>query len=158
MENNPYAPTKAALNEAPFSDDSDLSDGLRLASRWRRFANMWIDGVAIDLFSSVLNGVTHIGVGWSLSGSSLGSVVAGLLMYIFVSVGYYLLMEGLYGRTLGKFITGTRVVTESGGRPTFGQIFKRTWLRDIPLEAFSFFGARPGWHDRWSRTRVISIR
>jgi hypothetical protein len=34
MENNPYAPTKAALNEAPFSDDSDLSDGLRARPGW----------------------------------------------------------------------------------------------------------------------------
>lgn len=159
MEHNPYAPTKAALNESSFSDDhSDVSDGLRLASRWRRFANMWIDGFAVNLLSAVLNSVISDVGGRGQQPSFGSSLVTQFLLETFVWLGYYLLMEGLYGRTLGKLITGTRVVTESGDRPPFGQIVKRTWLRAVPLEAFSFFGTRPGWHDRWSKTRVIRIR
>jgi uncharacterized RDD family membrane protein YckC len=158
MEHNPYAPTKAALNESPFSDDPDASVGLRLASRWRRFANMWIDAFAIDLLSAVLDGVIAVVTGRGQEPSFGSSLVTRLLLGTFVWLGYYVLMEGLSGRTLGKLITGTRVVTESGDRPSFGQIVKRTWLRAVPLEAFSFFGARPGWHDRWSKTRVIRVR
>ena len=159
MEHNPYAPTKAALNESPFSDDhADVSDGLRLASRWRRFANMWIDGIAIDLLTAVLDSAIAVVAGRSLQPSFGDALVIRLILGTFVWLGYYLLMEGLYGRTLGKFITGTRVVTETGGRPPLRQIYKRTWLRAVPLEAFSFFGTRPGWHDRWSKTRVIRTR
>ena len=56
------------------------------------------------------------------------------------------------GRTLGKFITGTKVVSADGETPTASQIVGRTFCRMIPFEAFSF--AREtcpvGWHDKFS--------
>ena len=159
MERNPYAPTKAALNERPVVDDDAGSiDGERLASRGRRFANMWIDGFVVNLLSAALDAVIAVVAGRGQQLSFGNSLVTQFILGTFVWLGYYLLMEGLYGRTLGKFVTGTRVVTESGGRPPLRQIYKRTWLRAVPLEAFSFFGTRPGWHDRWSKTRVIRTR
>ena len=54
---------------------------------------------------------------------------------------YYLVLEGLWGRTVGKFLTGIRVVTDTGGRAGFGRIFGRTLLR--PLDAFG--GYLLGW-------------
>jgi uncharacterized RDD family membrane protein YckC len=119
---------------------------------------MCIDGFAVNLLSTALDGLIAVVGGQGQQPGFGTSLMTQLVLGTFVWLGYYLLTEGLYGRTLGKLITGTRVVTESGGRPSFGQIYKRTWLRAIPVEAFSFLGARPGWHDRWSKTRVIRTR
>jgi uncharacterized RDD family membrane protein YckC len=73
-------------------------------------------------------------------------------------ISYYVVFEALLGRTPGKLITGTRVVNLAGGRPRFTQILGRSFARAVPFEAFSFFGSRAGWHDRWSRTRVVLVR
>jgi len=70
---------------------------------------------------------------------------------------YYIIMEAILGQTLGKMITNTVVVTEDGEKPTLGTILLRTIVRFIPFDAFSYLGQRDtGWHDRWSKTRVVS--
>ena len=72
---------------------------------------------------------------------------------------YYLFCEGIWFKTIGKLITGTRVIDASGSNPTFVQIITRTFIRFIPLEFLTYLDGskRPsGWHDRWSNTRVIN--
>ncbi len=50
---------------------------------------------------------------------------------------YYLLMESVFGATLGKFFTRLRVVDMKGRRPSLGPIFLRNILRTIDyLPAF----------------------
>ncbi len=61
------------------------------------------------------------------------------------------------GRTVGKYITGTKVITVDGKRPTLKEYFIRNMIRIIPIDSLSFFGEN-GWHDSWSDTRVINIR
>ena len=72
-------------------------------------------------------------------------------------MGYYCFFEGIWGRTPGKFLIGTKVVDEEGDPPSFGQIVGRSACRLIPFEPFSFFGAR-GWHDSISHTYVVRTR
>ena len=78
------------------------------------------------------------------------------LVFLFV---YYLVCESQWQRTIGKMITGTRVVNTGGQVPGPGGILKRTAVRFIPLEFITFMtDPRPvGWHDRWSETRVMNI-
>ncbi len=72
---------------------------------------------------------------------------------------YYMAFEGLFSRTIGKFVTGTIVVDESGFPPSFGQLLGRTLARFIPFEPFSFLGSRTrGWHDSLSGTYVVRCR
>lgn len=79
-----------------------------------------------------------------------------LLIYLGIFFGYYFIMESFFGRTIGKLVTRTRVVDESGSRPTAGRIAGRTLARIIPFEPFSFFGNEPrGWHDTLSKTWVV---
>jgi len=80
----------------------------------------------------------------------------GLLAVVF----YYILMEAVFQRTLGKLVTGTIVVTTDGGQPSFGQVVGRSFARLIPFEPFSFLGGNPckGWHDKLSGTLVIKSR
>ncbi len=68
---------------------------------------------------------------------------------------YYLFFEGFFRATPIKFLTGTRVVhSETLENPNFLQITGRTLARNIPFDAFSFFG-NSGWHDSVSKTIVV---
>ena len=74
---------------------------------------------------------------------------------------YYFLSEAFTGRTIGKLITGTKVVHfyELDKKVTIGQIFFRSLIRLVPFEVFSFLSENPeGWHDDWSNTTVVDIR
>ena len=54
---------------------------------------------------------------------------------------YYSLFEYLSGgRTIGKLLTGTMVVSEDGRPLTYPQVLGRTLSRFVPFEPFSFFG------------------
>ena len=78
-----------------------------------------------------------------------------LIGIVFV-FGYFFFMELMYDKTLGKFLTKTKVVNYQKQKPTTSQIFIRSLCRLIPFEQFSFFGERPiGFHDSISRTYVV---
>jgi uncharacterized RDD family membrane protein YckC len=81
-----------------------------------------------------------------------------ILITSFVYFLYLLLMEYFTkGRTVGKYITGTKVISTDGLEPTFQDYFIRNISRFVPFDALSFFGEN-GWHDNWSDTRVINIK
>ena len=68
----------------------------------------------------------------SASGFDLSTLSAGSVWMLVVVVAYYTLFEGLTGRTVGKFVTGIRVVDAStGARPGLLSGFVRTLLRCI---------------------------
>ncbi|MCX8526069.1 RDD family protein [Chryseobacterium formosus] len=71
---------------------------------------------------------------------------------------YIFLMEYFTkGRTVGKYITGTKVMSLDGSNPTFQEYLIRTVSRVVPFDALSFFGEN-GWHDTWSDTRVVNVK
>ena len=78
-----------------------------------------------------------------------------MLMGIVIVTAYYTVLEGFTGRTLGKFITRTYVVTAEGLKPGFLTILGRTLCRFIPFEALTFLFSSVGFHDRLSHTRVV---
>ncbi len=80
-----------------------------------------------------------------------------MLIYFVFYLGYFILMEYYFGKTLAKFITGTSVISIDGNKPTMGQIVGRTFSRLVPFDALSFLGEN-GWHDSWSDTRVIHTK
>lgn len=143
--NNPYAPPTAAADVPPPVSADEFVIG---ASQGKRFVNMLVDSIASRVFS----------IGFVLFGAraDLGGAFAGIAALLFM-IGYYVFLELAFQATLGKLITGTRVVTLSGGHPSFMQVLGRTLCRFVPFEPFSFFSSnRPiGWHDRWSNTRVV---
>ncbi len=151
MSNNPYqAPSASILTE----DTSGFKD----AGKGKRFLNALIDGL---LFQVIAVGVGFaLGASGKVTAEQIEAVESNALMLNLISiliwVAYYVLMEHGMGTTVGKLITGTRVVSRNGGRPTLKQIAGRSFARLIPFEAFSFLGSGPGgWHDSLSRTRVV---
>ena len=81
------------------------------------------------------------------------------LLGIAFAMLYYTALEGATGVTLGKLLTGTRVVDEEGRKPTPRQALLLSVSRMVPFEMFSVLLADDddprGWHDRWPRTRVV---
>ena len=136
-------------------------DGKR-AGQGKRFANYLIDqifviglgllfGVAIGVLSEFIDPqlLSFFYEDNRLIEWLLGSILA---------VIYYSFFEGVTGRSIGKFFTKTKVVTEGGERPDFSIIFTRSLCRCIPFNAFSFLSNDGvGWHDKFSGTRVIEM-
>lgn len=143
------------------SNSTYILDDDLLASSGTRFLNYILDvtffillflfvivvlGIIIGLF-----GLNSFGL-WLDSMGDLGWNVIGVAILMF----YYCMTEGLFGRSLGKFITGTIVVDENGEKPDFGTILKRSLCRVIPFDGFSFLGSGRGWHDSLSDTYVVN--
>lgn len=70
-------------------------------------------------------------------------------------LGYYIVMEFKYHKTLAKFITKTKVVKMSGQKPEISDIIIRTLFRLIPFDRVSFIFTKNGFHDYLSKTTVI---
>jgi uncharacterized RDD family membrane protein YckC len=169
MENvNPYAPPAEPAFSTPLLADVLTPEP---ASQGKRFLNFIIDRVVTFVLASASGFM--IGLMYAMSRSNPSAPllpgtesmlnIIDFVQSIFVALAYYFLCEALFGRTLGKLLTGTRVVNEQGGIPTVPQLIGRTFARAIPLEAFSFLGSRDGsgpvgWHDSLSKTRVINVR
>ena len=81
------------------------------------------------------------------------------LITLAVILGYYLIFEAIFQKTIGKFILKLRVVNEhDASKPDFMTILKRTASRIIGLEALVYLFGNHLWHDSWSDTVVISER
>jgi len=159
---NPYASPHA------IAPDSPLAGGQRvLASKGQRFGNLIIDNVVTTVVS---NGIGFLlgaayGVSQAAAGGEMNEEAQLTLQLIGTAIGiatviiYFIVAESLGQRSIGKLVTGTKVVNTAGGIPTFGQIVGRTFARFIPFEALSFLHDQPvGWHDSLSGTRVVKTR
>ena len=97
----------------------------------RRVVATIIDGIIFGVVSGIfaqLFGTPRTSSGMNMTG--LGTGGSGALFVVVVL--YYVLMEGLLGRTVGKMVTGIKVVDEAtGGNPSMGQAVLRTILRII---------------------------
>ncbi len=135
-----------------------------LASQGDRLTNYFIDYIAMMLFGVVIVLIYFFfidpdsdylyeedtGLKAKLIEYALGAVI---------TIMYYLLCETLFkGKTLGKLITKTRAINLDNSKMGFEDTLLRTLCRIIPFEAFSFLGNGPGWHDKFSDTKVIKDR
>lgn len=122
-----------------------------VASNGKRFGNLIVDTimnyvllfiVSFILLAMDINIAENVGWRW--------------LATLSTSFLYYFSLESMNGKTIGKYLTKTRVVYMDGSTPTNGTIAKRALCRFIPFDAFSFLSSNPiGWHDKFSDTIVI---
>jgi uncharacterized RDD family membrane protein YckC len=134
------------------------------ASKGKRFANFIIDyigqliiGGAIGIAMAIISAITgdYEYVAWIDTMGTLGEYALGIVILII----YYMVFETITGRTLGKYITNTKVLTEDGQKPEADKILYRTLSRMIPFEAFSFLGDEGrGWHDSLAKTVVVDVK
>jgi uncharacterized RDD family membrane protein YckC len=129
------------------------------ATKGQRFANYIIDLISFYIiyfmFTGILLIISPAFNHWVSNSSELSQRFVGILSYI----SYCFLIESITGgRSIGKLITGTKVIMIDGSKPKVGNFFVRNIIRGIILvDQLSFFGEN-GLHDSWSETRVINIK
>ena len=126
--------------------------GLVIVSRLRRLTNFSVDFLIV--INAIVAAISYgaIATEWYFPFENW------LLFSVGTVVLYYWLLEGLFGRTVGKLFTNTKVVASDGNRANASAILGRTLIRLIPFEVFSFLGTSDsGWHDRWSKTAVVKV-
>jgi uncharacterized RDD family membrane protein YckC len=154
VERNPYAAPTAAVRDSGSPPTED-----ELASHVQRFLNMLIDVAGYFVLAMLIGVLLGLFAPGAIESLELSGPLAEYLFGVLIFTIYYLPLEAAFGRTLGKLVTRTRVVTVDGGTPNFHQLLGRTMARFVPFEAFSFLSRDAvGWHDRWSGTRVVRVR
>ena len=155
---NPYESPRSVIDE-PVGEPVALTQATKL----RRFVHWMIDRVIVlGLLFLTLVVAAIVGGDEVLDWAERLAWWQEQLITFALIIVYYTLMEGTTGTTIGKLVTGTRVVDEAGRGITFGQALLRSVSRVVPFEAFSVLLADDddprGWHDRWPRTRVVLKR
>jgi uncharacterized RDD family membrane protein YckC len=138
-----------------------LGDDLDRASMGQRFVNFVVDWFAGLTFSIVVMMPAIILIAALDPENAELSPGHELLARAAAMVGfwaYFVLCEASIGRTIGKLLTGTRVVRLDGSRPDLSTIMRRSAARLVPFEPLSGFSSSGPWHDRWTDTAVVRIR
>ena len=112
-----------------------------------RFLNFIIDTIVWFIIVAILTS--------QLNAKDASPVLFGYLIFFASYIGYYAFMETKFQKTIGKFITKTKVVNKNGTKPKGGDILRRTFCRLIPFDRISFLFTPNGFHDRLSDTTII---
>jgi uncharacterized RDD family membrane protein YckC len=81
----------------------------------RRVVATILDGIVLSVVYRVLTAIFHTHYTSDLNFTRLTSRAG--LGWLVVTLAYYLVLEGLLGRTAGKFVTGIRVIDPRTGQP-----------------------------------------
>ena len=134
------------------------------ATQSQRFLNFLIDNIVMRF---TITYITGYGIGFSMAylfpelmrnfldnKNTVTILLVSYIVGIFNYIIYYTLLEKLLkGKTVGKFITGTKAIRNDGGGLTFKDALLRSLCRLVPFEVFSGFGIL--WHDSWTNTMVV---
>lgn len=136
------------------------------ASILKRLANYLVDIVIFSFFVSFL--LILAGPVYPLADKLMAKQPISFIDQLMISFIYGLYMSVsealLKGKSIGKFLTGTRAVDETGQPVNSQTAFIRGLLRIIPFEQISAInivlnplGLLPPypWHDRWSKSFVV---
>ncbi|MFY0601753.1 MAG: RDD family protein [Cyclobacteriaceae bacterium] len=121
-----------------------------MAGNGKRFANFIID--------TIMSYVIAFCVGILFVFLSQDSASMEMLMTVIIYaliILYPWIMESITGKTIGKYITRTKIVKPDGSKPESMNILGRSLCRLIPFDPFSYLGDKPGWHDSIPKIYVI---
>lgn len=127
-----------------------------------RFLAVFIDGIIVSIVTGI---ITAILVGGS-HGSGAATALSDLISLV-IYLGYFIVMEGQRGATLGKMALGLRAVRMDGAPITMNESVIRNLLRIIDFLPFAYIvGAISIWNspfkqrvgDRVAKTLVIRTR
>lgn len=153
------APDAHLFSENEFIEYNEASAG-------QRFLNYLIDALLMQFGISWASGYLLARLLFAVSPETAYSLFADgspyLPAYLVALVNhilYYTISEKAFrGYTLGKVITGTRVIREDGEELKFSDALLRSLCRLVPFEALSIWFGNGLWHDRWTKTIVIKTR
>lgn len=132
----------------------------RRVSRWLRFFNYCIDMLgfyAIVFGLSMFLAFIESPLLEYVISENTGTELMMRLVYALLLALYYGASESIFnGKSLGKLITGTRVIHVDGSAISAATAFKRGFARIVPFEVFSAFSSPCcPWHDAWTDTAVV---
>jgi ABC-type lipoprotein export system ATPase subunit len=132
---------------------SARSDAFPPARSWKRMVNLLTD---VMFISAITWAVRFL---FPNPGYEQDPILVSLAVGLPTAALYYFMLELIFGRTVGKMITRTKVFSEDGPyRAGAAKLVYRTIARFLPftiIEGFSFLNERPkGWHDTVSDTYV----
>lgn len=154
---------------ARLKDEEEKTEEVPWAGFFRRSCAFYIDVAILYALSSFLFYLMYVAytVGLAVHGQVLDLENLGyfLRLLFFAGLllvgGYFVLLHGMDGRTVGKWLLGLRVVSVNRTPITYGQALARLF-GIIPAAFFGlgFFWIlvnreRRGWHDILARTWVI---
>ncbi|UFH33549.1 RDD family protein [Chryseobacterium sp. C-71] len=132
------------------------------ASLPTRFVNNLIDLIVLAVIHIILAVISQLLYSITYSRFFFFFNNGGFLWDIFIGalvafIYFYLWEYYSDGKTPGKYVTGTKVISIDGERPNKKQYLLRSLYRVIPFEALTFFGT-DGLHDAMTDTRVINFK
>lgn len=132
---------------------------VQVVTGWLRFAHYLIDAIIIGVILFGINFALLEGLQLSFhsNSNSIGFMYQLIpsIDNIVVTVAYYFICEKTMQRTIGKFATNSVVINQYADAPEAGSLVGRSFARLVPFEALSCLSDR-GWHDRWSKTYVVT--
>lgn len=122
----------AAFDTQPASASAVAAtyDNAILLNRW---LGAWVDFIVLVLLLVVPQAL-------------LGTPLYQKLLWLWLGLiaAYFPVMEAVFGKTVGKFVTRTRVVNARGGRPSWVQAIVRTLLRLVEVNPLLVGGVPAG--------------
>ena len=145
------------------------TDEIRWGGFFRRWAAFSIDLAVLTLLSILLFYLIYVGTRVGLVAH--GRIVTlehlslcfrvSVLSWIFLVGGYFVLLPGMSGMTVGKWVLGLRIVSADRSPISYSQAMLR-WLGYAVSSPFGLgflwilFGKeKRGWHDHMARTWVV---
>lgn len=144
-------------------DSFSAEDNLVRASQGKRLANYLIDLVVfyicVFIFGIVIALVYPSLIAYFQDESPAVGLLDRVVSLVLYAVFMSLVEAAFEGRSIGKFITGTKAVNLDGSQITASKAFARGFARAVPFCAFSALSTPcDPWQDRWTDTMVIDIK
>ena len=132
----------------------------RESSRNKRFLNNLIDSFVFYLLIFALSamfgaGTVVLGNEEILENEDAFQISSYLFSFIIIFLYYSVFEYYSKGKTVGKYITKSRALSEDGSIMNFSECALRSVCRFIPFDRLSFLGPNRGWHDKFSKTMVV---
>lgn len=143
---------KHITEEAVTVDTLRKKETINIVSSGVRFLNFLIDSIVYFILAFLFSFIIEVLI---QPKSQSMITLYGYILLFGTYITYYSLMEIKFQKTVGKFITKTKVVTLHGERPKNGEIITRTFCRLIPFDRISFLFTKNGFHDYLSQTKVV---
>lgn len=129
---------------------------------FRRFVAYYIDGFFV-LLAALAGYIVYLSIlGTPLAEIGNPSIWILFKFQLIATIGYFIIFEFLFNRTIGKMIMKFRIdgLKTSKDMGKFIQVLGRTLMRLIPLDPFSIFfnEEKTMWHDSVSKTKVVDAR
>ena len=136
----------------------------KTASIGIRFWNYTLDFIFINIFRVLSGEGLNILQNMEIASAKKAYIISVICIYnlpaaLLWILLYYIISEGFWHITIGKKITGSKVVMMDGSPLTFDAAVSRSFFRFVPFEAFSILASDSRmWHDKWAKTVVIKNR